>query len=302
MKKKLNEVLNRPFCVLAYLLLGVMLVASVISSGVACKGDDSTAGGRIGIVVTILPQVEFVENVGGEKVSVTVMIPSGASPHTYEPKPSQIRGLAEAEMYAKIGSGIDFELTWMDNLIEQNRNMLVVDCSDGVELIEAEGSSDPHIWMSPVNAQKMVRNICDGLIEIDPENRDFYEANYDAYIQEIAKADRGIREALTGIENRSFMVYHPAFGYFADEYGLTMMAVEEEGKEPAARSLADLIDEAREQGIKVIFVEPQFNPKSAEVVAHEIGGRVVAIDPLAEDYIANLSRITNCIVEAAEGT
>ena len=267
---------------------------------------------KISVVVSILPQAEFVENVGGEKVDVTVMVPPGASPHTYEPTPSQMVTLSKANMYVKVGSPVEFELVWMDKLIAANKEMLVIDGSKGVQLVEMaaehihegeeheHGSMDPHIWLSPLNAKIMVQNIADGLAQVDPANRAYYEQNRDAYLQELTKLDQDIRDGLSGVENRRFMVYHPAFGYFAKEYNLTMLPIEEEGKEPTASGIAHLIEHAREHNIKVIFASPQFNPQSAKVVADAIGGRVVFIDPLARDYVMNLRRVLGELVQTLE--
>ena len=187
--------------------------------------------------------------------------------------------------------------------IATNKEMTVIDCSEGAELKKAkdeheEGHEshsglDPHIWMSPLNAQVMVRNICDGLVEVDSGNRNYYEQNRDAYLQQLADIDSKLREGLAEVENRRFMVYHPAFGYFASEYDLEMITIEEGGKEPTAADLVHLIEQAKAHDIRVIFAEPQFNPKSAEVIAEAIGGRVVLIDPLARDYIGNLRIILN---------
>jgi len=205
-------------------------------------------------------------------------------------------------MYAKVGSGIDFELAWMDKLLQQNPDMLVVDCSQGVELIpmseEGEGAMDPHIWMSPRNAETMVRNICEGLERIDPDSAEYYRRNRDAYLEELEAVDREIRAQLEGAEGRAFMVYHPSLGYFAHEYGLVMIPIEEEGKEPTAAGLARLIDEAKRRNIKVILSSPQFDPRKAETIAREIGGRVVLVDPLARDYVENLRRLLGEIISA----
>jgi zinc transport system substrate-binding protein len=293
-------------------LLVVALSVWLLLSGMiatACSREEPAVG-KIGVVVTILPQAEFVEKVGGDKVEVTVMVPPGASPHTYEPTPSQMAALAKAKMYAKVGSGIDFELSWMNNLIAQNENMLVVDCSEGIKLQpmtvgdedenEPAGSPDPHIWLSPPNAIIMVRNIADGLIKIDPDNRAYYERNRDAYIQQLTQLDSDIREGLSAVTNRVFMVFHPAFGYFASEYNLTMLAIEDKGKEPTPAGMEYLIEQAKEHNIKVVFAEPQFNQQSADVIAKEIGGRVILIDPLAKDYIDNLRSLMTVMVQAME--
>ncbi|MDD5590840.1 MAG: zinc ABC transporter substrate-binding protein [Dehalococcoidales bacterium] len=291
------------------LILAALLTASLPAAAVSCAKHAEPAA-ELGVVVTVLPQAEFVERIGGEKVDVTVMVPPGASPHTHEPTPGQMEKLARARMYAKVGSGVEFELSWMDRLSAANQDMLVVDCSQGVQLQETaaeheggeheHGGMDPHIWMSPRNAQVMVQNIALGLIAVDPDNRDYYEQNRDAYLQELIQLDQDITEGLSGVENRMFMVYHPSFGYFARDYGLTMLPIEDEGKEPTPAGLAHLIEHAREYNIKVVFASPQFNPNGAKVIADAIDGRVVLIDPLARDYVTNLRILLGELVQAME--
>jgi zinc transport system substrate-binding protein len=285
------------------------ILTVLVISAAACAPDAETSG-KLGVVVTILPQAEFVEKVGQEKVEITVMVPPGASPHTYEPTPSQMTALARADMYAKVGSGVEFELVWMDKLLATNPDMLVVDCSQGIELQEITAreehddenhtGNDPHIWMSSANARIMVNNIYEGLVVTDPENEGYYQQNRDAYLKQLAEIDREIRDGLAGVENRRFMVYHPAFGYFTREYDLTMISIEREGKEPTAAGLANLIEQAKSHDIGVIFAEPQFDPKSAEVIAEAIGGKVVLVDALAKDYIGNLRLIMNEMLTAME--
>jgi len=247
------------------------------------------------------------ENVGGEKVDITIMVPPGASPHTYEPTPSQMAALSKAKLYAKVGSGVEFELVWMEKLIAANKDMLVVDCSRGVQLQKMTGEHerehrrmDPHIWLSPLNAKVMVQNICDGLIQVDPNNKDYYLRNMDAYIDKLDTLSNDIRNSLANIKTRAFIVFHPAWGYFAQEYNLEQIPIESGGKEPSAQDIANLIEEAKEHNIKVIFASPQFNPESAEVIAREINGRVVLIDPLAKDYIANMRLILSEMSQAME--
>ena len=293
-----------PFERLFPVFLALLLVMILMVSSTSCTPETEVTD-RIGIVVTILPQAEFVEGVGGEKVSATVMVPPGASPHAYEPTPSQMTALSKAKIYAKVGSGIDFELVWMDKLVATNKKMLVVDCSDGVQLQKMAGvhersAMDPHIWLSPLNARIMVQNIADGLIQIDPENRAYYEQNQDSYLQKLTRLDRDIRDSLSAVTNRRFMVYHEAFGYFARDYNITMLPIEEEGKEPTAVDIANLIKLAKEHKIEVIFTSPQFNPQSAKVIAEAIAGRVVFIDPLAGDYIDNMYRVLREMVQAME--
>lgn len=290
--------LSRSFSVFFALLTIFALTASALSCG------QEEAGERIGVVVTLQPQAEFAESVGGEMVKVTVMIPPGASPHTYEPTPGQMTEVARARMYAKVGSGVEFELAYMDNISALNNNMLVIDCSKGIQLIASEDPDepgmDPHIWVSPLNARIMVQNICDGLIQIDPENRAYYEQNRDAYLEKLNHLDNEISSKLTNVQNRAFIVFHPAWGYFAREYGLQQIAIEVGGKEPSGQDIARVIEEAKKLDIKVIFASPQFNPQSANVIAREIDGRVILIDNLARDYIANLQAVLNEMVQAME--
>ena len=296
---------------LAPVFLALVLIAAFLASAISCVPEIEETD-KIGIAVSMPPQANFVENVGGEKVDITVMVPPGASPHTYEPTPNQMRALARAKMFAKVGSGVEFELVWMDKLAAANKKMLVVDCSKGVQLIEMawghengeeqhdHGAMDPHIWMSPLNARIMVQNICDGLVQVDPDSKSYYENNRDIYLQALTNLDQDIKEGLSRVTNRRFMVYHPSFGYFAREYDLTMIPIEEEGKEPTAAGIAHLIEYARKHNIKVVFASPQFNPESAKVIAEAIDGRVVFIDPLDRDYIANLRIVLGKLIQVME--
>jgi len=286
---------------LLFRLLGLASLAVTLAS--SC-GPSPETDSRLSAAVTILPQAAFVTAVGGDMVDVIVMVPPGADPHTFELAPSQMTKLAHAELYFKVGSGVEFELAWLDKILAQNRQLQVVDCSEGIRLLQQQagrepaGTPDPHVWMSPANAMIMVRNICDGLVEADPANRDRYEANRDAYLQQLEALDRDIKAAVSGMTDRVIMVYHEALGYFADEYGLTVLTIEAEGKEPTASDLARLIDEAREYGIEVIFASPEFSQAAPNVIAGEIGGTVVLVDPLAEDYITNMRSFLSDLVEA----
>ena len=280
-------------------VLAIILFTFLVSS---CDRGES-AGEKPVVVVTILPQVEFVKEVGGDRVVVTVMVPPGANAHIYEPTPSQMMTLSEASMYAKVGSGIEFELTWMEKLRAANEEMMMVDCSAGVPLQEVTDESDsseidPHIWMSPGNVAIMVRNIYDGLVTIDAVNKAYYARNRDAYLRELYRLDQKIRDSLSAVPDRTFMVYHPSLGYFAREYDLTMLSIENEGKEPTAAGMVRMIAQAKERNITVIFADPQFNPQSVRVIADAIGGRIVFIDPQAGDYLANMGYFLGELVSA----
>lgn len=233
---------------------------------------------------------------------MTVMIPPGASPHSYEPAPSQLTQVSNASLYCAVGSGIEFELAWMDRIASMNKDMIIVDCSKGIELISGDpdrkdhGGTDPHIWLSPKNAAIMVENIYQGLVEVDPDSTDYYTENKVRYLQELETLDREIREALPE-SLTTIMVYHPSWGYFCREYGLEQIPIEREGKEPTPQDIAQLIDLAKKEHITVIFVSPQVNAQPAEVIAREIGGNVVLVDPLEKNYVENLLNVAQVFAE-----
>jgi zinc transport system substrate-binding protein len=273
----------------------------ILSAG-CLSSPQPQPNGKIGVIVSILPQAEFAEKVGGDRVDVTVMIPPGASPHSYEPAPSQLAQVSNASLYCEVGSGIEFELAWMDRITSMNKNMVLVDCSKGIELIsgdpdrEDHSGTDPHIWLSPKNAAIMVENIYQGLIEVDPDSTDYYTENKERYLQELETLDSEIREALPE-SLTTIMVYHPSWGYFCREYGLEQIPIEREGKEPTPQDIVHLIDLAKREHITVIFVSPQVNEQPAEVIAREIGGKVVLVDSLEKNYVENLVKVAQAFAE-----
>ncbi|OPY24663.1 MAG: high-affinity zinc transporter periplasmic component [Methanomethylovorans sp. PtaU1.Bin073] len=302
----------------------VAICAILLFSGCTEKVQENsaeakTSDDRLVVAVSIPPQAEFVEQIGGDKVRTVVMIPPGASPHTYEPTPSQLNDLSKAGVYVKMGSGVDFELAWMDKLLSVNPDMYMVNSSKGIKFRVMEEhaheheeehaheheeehahehtSIDPHVWTSPQEAKIIVKNIYDGLVTVDPDNEATYTQNYDAYIAKLDEADAKLKTALAGKEGTSFIVYHPAWGYLADDYGLHEISIEVEGKEPSAQDMQKLIDTAKEKGIKVVFVQKGFSTASAETIAKQIGGEVVEVDPLAKDYIDNLDRVSNAFAK-----
>lgn len=270
------------------IIISLILTTAMVITTASCRFEQKQKG-KVEVVVSILPLADFVENIGKEKVDVAVMVPPGASPHTYEPTPGQLRLVAEAKLFVKVGSGIEFELTWMDKIISTNKGMLVADASKGIELM----GKDPHIWLSPRNARIMVENIYDGLVKIDPGSEAYYAENKNKYLANLDQLDKYISQSLAGITKRNFMVYHPAWGYFARDYNLVEIPIEEEGKEPSAGDIARLIEQAKMNNIKVIFVSPQYNMERAQVIAKEIGGEVVVADHLARDYIGNLHKFSD---------
>lgn len=296
----------------------VRLVALLVVPLLVLRGGIAAAE-PVSVFVSVIPQETFVSRIGAEHVRVTALVQPGQNPHAYEPTARQMAELADADLYVRIG--VAFEDAWMPRLMAANQQMRVLDARAGIALRaddpghhhehahdghenhggqDAQEAIDPHIWTSPRRVKMMGAAIRDALSEIAPEHAGDFAANFERFAAELNDLDASIRERLAGLENRRFMVYHPAWGYFAEDYGLEQVAIEREGKEPGARALAALVDQARREGIRVIFAEPQFNTASAEQVAQEIGGQCVVIDPLAADYFATLQQAADLIAEAGQ--
>jgi len=270
-----------------------LLLAATILSGCVSQDESSlvapsgNASGRIKVATTIAPLGDFVKAVGGEKVEVIVVVPPGAEPHTFEPTPSLMMDVAKADLYVMNGAGLEF---WMDKLLEANKRMVVVDSSQGVALLqERKGEIDPHIWISLRNAAVQVNNICAGLIEVDSQNKDFYIKNRDAYLETLKALDVELNRTFAGKKNKIFIVHHPAWTYFARDYDLSQVPLMENEKEPGPKYLGEVIDLARTNNITTIFVEPEYNPKAAEVMAREMNTSIVTLDPLAKNYLENMA-------------
>lgn len=267
----------------------------------------------INVVASIPPLESFVKAVGGDRVQVTVMVPQTANEHTYEPTPYQLKMLSDAALYVEVGSGLEFEMVWMDRFKQLNDRMLICDASENIELIgnpEAHDHhgghgvrNDPHIWLSPKNAQAMVRNIQKALIQLDSEHREEYTKNSDAYAAKLEVLDEELKQLLARkAQPRYFVVSHSAWGYFARDYGLTEIAIESEGKEPSAAQILEIIKTAKQQNIKAVFVVPQFSSRSAAMVAKEIDAELKPADPLNVDYLMNLINFAKTYVQYAEAS
>lgn len=258
-------------------------------------GSENINDDKINIMVSILPQVEFVEKIGGDLVNVSEMIPFGFNPTTYEPTPEKIKELSRADAYVKIGI-LPFETSQMGKLIRLNRDMKVIESAEGIRFKEdLEHGLDPHIWMSPKLVKIQVENIFSFLVSEYPEHKEIFKINRDKYLDELELLDTSLEKKLAGIEGKSILVFHPVLGYLAEEYNFKQRSIEVEGKDPTIKQLEEIISQSKRDGIKTIFVQEQFSSKSAEVVAKEIGGVVVRINPLAKDYISNMEKIADLI-------
>jgi zinc transport system substrate-binding protein len=273
------------------------LLILILSCG-RSKPDDNT---RV-ITVSIAPYKYFVEKIAGDDYQVNVMVPAGSNPHIYEPFPDKISGLRKSVAYVSNGY-LGFEMTWLDRLYEVNRSMKKLSLGDNIIPLESdhhhEGkhteAADPHYWVSPVCAMIMAERLKDFLVELRPERKDYYVANYLALDSVIKSIDRQAKELFSGYSKCAFMIYHPNLGYLARDYGLEEISVEYEGKEPPPSRLKYLIDRARKENLKVIFVQKEYDTKNAKAIADEIGAEVKIIDPLSEDWEHSTTEILNMV-------
>lgn len=268
---------------------------------------------KIPVVVGIAPMKYFVERIGGDLVESTVMVPAGADAHSYEPKPSQMRALAGANLYFAVG--LEFEKAWVPRFQAANPKLKVVQTDSQIRKLpmpehhddgdepaghHEEDEDDPHVWTSPALVKFIAEHIVEALSEADPANAAAYRHNEGEFLKELDTLDAEIRGVFAHVPaaKRKFLVFHPAWGYFAQAYGLKQIPVEVQGKEPGPKLLAGIIDQARREGIKVVFVQPQFSTRSAKTIAEAIGGQVSVADPLAGDWAGNLRQVAQTFRQA----
>jgi zinc transport system substrate-binding protein len=264
------------------------------------------------VFVSIPPQKYFVERIAGSHVRVEVLVGPGQSHHTYEATPRQIAGLHRARAYFRIG--VPFEHGLVEKIGASMPHLEIIDTSRGVPLIDMkeecdepgetaeehahESGKDPHIWLDPKRVKVQARTIAAELTRLDPAHREEFARNLAEFEKDLDAADASIARKLSPVRGREFFVFHPAYGYFADAYGLKQVAVESGGKEPSLRGLTRLIRTARRDNARIIFVQPQFPVAAAQSVAQAIGGKVVPADPLSTDYLRNLENMADQILGA----
>ena len=233
------------------------------------------------------------------------MVGNGQSPATYEPTQKQMALLDKSQLYFQIG--VPFERLWIDAISELNSDMKIIECCTELNMRQIEvhthdthvgngNATDPHIWTSPDNAKYIALKIKKALSDSYPIHKKEFETNYFRLVDDLDKLDQDIKSRLAKLNNRYFIVSHPSWGYYAEAYDLIQLPIEVEGKEVRAKSLVKLIEFAKSKNIHRVFVQKQFNKKSAEIVAREIIADVIELDPLAEDYIANLYYVTDAIL------
>ena len=292
---------RRRIIIILLLFTGIFIAGLFIYF--AASSQEEVDNGKIDVAVSIGPEVEFVKAVGGDKVNVILMVPSGSDPHTYEPLPGQLTRVSNAKMYAEVGTPVEFETNYMAKIKSINPTMLVVNCSKGVNLIDntAENESDevdPHIWTDPKNAEIMVENIYQGLAQVDPADKAYFEKNRNQYLQKLEGLNKNTTKILKEKKSPIILVFHPAFGYYAKAYNLTQVAAMINDEEPSPQRIAMMVDTARENNISVVFTEPQYDQKYMQSVASQIGGRVVFVNDLDENYLQNMENIAKAFSES----
>lgn len=267
---------------------------------------------NINAVVSILPQKTFVEAIAGDKVNVSLMVKPGNSPHTYEPKPSQMLDISKADLYFSID--VEFEKVWLPKFKSLNKKMQIIDLADNIEKIKMERShddhagedehheghdhegADPHIWTAPKNVKIIAEHIYEALVQTDVKNSTYYKKNLQTFLASLEETDRKIKEILSSLKgSRKFMVFHPSWGYFAKAYNLEQIAVEVEGKEPKPKALIHLLKEAKEEKVRAIFTQPEFSDSVSKIIANELHIPVIKVSPLAPNWSENLIGIANAI-------
>ena len=281
------------------------LVAVMIIAG--CGKPAQNVGGKMLVAASIVPLADFAEQVGGNRVEVGLLVPPGANPHTYQIQPDQMATLSKARVLVLNGIGLEY---WANNVIDaaKNPNLLVVDTSQGLKLLDHSdadgGAGNPHVWVDPIDAIHQVEKIRDAFVKADPAHGSEYRANATRYITHLKKLDADIRSEVAQFRSKSFVSLHPTWVYFARRYGLTEAATIESspGKEPSPQDIRHAVDTAKHLKARAIFTEPQMSPKAAEVVAEEVGAKVVMLDaygkPPRYDYIQTMRDNLKAMAEA----
>lgn len=255
--------------------------------------------------VSIEPQKYFLEQIVGDKYAIHTVIPNGSNPESFDPSPAQMVALGKSKAYFKVGF-LGFENSWIDNIKKNNPELIISDCSENIQLHECEdhghehdGHShegpDPHIWSSPNTAAIMAKNMYNSLITIDPSNKELYRENHDKLQQQFQQTDSIIRSYIAKAPSKSFIIYHPALSYFAEKYGLKQLSIEFEGKNPSPAQIKQLIDIAKAEDVKVVFIQEEFDKKNTETIASEIGGKVLSINLLSYDWQNEMIKIAKAL-------
>lgn len=255
------------------------------------------------LTVTLEPLRYFTEAIAGDNYEVVSMVPKGSSPESYDPTPQQLVNLSKSQAYFRIGY-IGFEQAWMKKLEANCPNMKVYNTSKGIDLIRDkghwhgdhfhEGGVEPHVWNSTQNALIIADNIYQALCELDSSHQEDYQKRLDVLKQTIRQTDANVRTLLENADS-TFLIYHPALSYFARDYSLKQVSIEEGGKEPSPAQLKALIETCRNENVHTIFVQQEFDQRNAQLIANELGVNIVSINPLSYDWVKEMIRIAEAL-------
>ncbi len=274
-----------------------LILLALLSAG--CGAGGQSEPDHKTVFVSISPLRFFVERIGGDFVETRVLVAPGQSPATYEPTAKQMTALAASDVFFSVGVPIEKPL--IPRIKNSFPTVDVVDVRAGLELQSSTTSPshgdgpDPHVWLDPRLARGIAVNIHETLTRIHPDQAAFFTSNLDILLEELETLDDDITKLLAPVAGEDMVVFHPAYGYFAEAYGLNQVAIEHDGITPGTKKLAELIENSKRDNVKTIFVQPQFSPTIARTVALEIGAEVVELDPLAEDYILNMRSMARSI-------
>ncbi|WP_407441673.1 metal ABC transporter solute-binding protein, Zn/Mn family [Fibrobacter sp.] len=251
------------------------------------------------VAVTLQPYANIAQYIGGTRINVVAMVPPGADPHSYEPKPAVLKEFAKADVYFSDGSGMD--KAWLPRFMGVNKNVKVAFLSKNIDWIldRHDNDLDPHLWTSPKQAVTIAQNVTFQLCAMDTAGRSYYTRRLTQFINRMDVLEERLTTAVSKLpkNRRTFVVFHPSYGYFARDYGLTQLSIEIDGKEPKPKDLATVIIEAKKRDVHLVFVQPQFSKRSAQTLAKQLDAVVMPTDPLDYDFVKNI----NFMIDAMEG-
>lgn len=269
---------------------------------------------KIVVAVSLQPYANIADAIGRGRVDVVTLLPPGADPHTFEPKPSTLKEFSKVSAYFSDGSGMD--MAWMPRFIGVNKKAKLIKLNSGIQWMQESHEDhhgeahhdedrhelDPHVWTSPIQVMKIANAMCDAFISLDSAGKNFYVARLNRFYERLERLDKDLKKAVSKLpENRrSFIVYHPAYGYFARDYGMQQLAVEMNGKEPKPLDLMYLTKKGKEHNVRIVFVQPQFSKRSAQTIAKNLDAVVIETDPLSYDFIGNIHHLIDAITQAAQ--
>src|SRR5574344_998914 len=257
---------------------------------IGCSYNHRNINKRI-VTVTIEPLRYFTEQIAGDKFLVRTMVPNGSSPETYEPTAKQMMELSKSDLYIKVGN-IGFERTWMKKLESNAPHTIIIDSSEGIALQKnGNGVPDPHVWMSASNAKIITRNIYKALANINSKDSIYFKNNLTKLLEKIENTDIKIREGISKNKTLTFLIYHPALTYFARDYGLTQIPIEEEGREPSAAQLQQTISTAKKKMVKIIFIQKEFANRNTSIVEQGTNAQKVEINTLSYNWNKEMENI-----------